>query len=185
MGRVQLKYYDERCAEINRAVKYFEKQIKDLPGLKLVHVDESDGSTMAGWYVPTVLYDPEQFEGLSITRFCEALSAEGIQTRPGINRALHTHPIHNTADVYHDGKPTRVAFSGQDIRQMDEDLPVSAGINARAMFIPWFKHYWPEIIDQYANGFKKVVANYRELLAQDQGNIGPLGGWHRYEHSKK
>ena len=185
MGRVQLKHYEERCGEINRAVKYFEEQIKDLTGLKLIHVDESDGSTMAGWYVPTMLYDPEQFGGLSITRFCEALASEGVSVRPGINRALHTHPIHNTADVYHDGKPTRIAFSERDIRQMDEDLPVSSGINERAMFIPWFKHYWPEIIDQYVNGFKKVAANYRELLAQDQGNTGPLGGWHRYEHSKK
>lgn len=185
MGRVQLKHYDARCAEINRAVKYFEQQVKDLPGLKLIHVDESDGSTMAGWYIPIMLYDPNQFEGLSITRFSEALTAEGVPVRPGINRALHTHPVNISADVYDDGKATRIAFSENDIRKMDEDLPVSSAINERAMFIPWFKHCWPEIIDQYANGFKKVVAHYRELLAEDQGNTGPLGGWHRYEHSKK
>ena len=51
--------------------------------------------------------------------------------------------------------------------------------------VPWFKHYRPEIIDQYADAFRKVVANYKELLDGDKGNVGVLGGWHRYNHTKK
>ncbi|MBQ9986337.1 MAG: DegT/DnrJ/EryC1/StrS family aminotransferase [Oscillospiraceae bacterium] len=185
MGRVQLKHYDERCAEINRALKYFEEKTKDLPGLKLVHVDESDGSTMAGWYVPVMLYDEKAFDGLSLSRFCEAMCAEGVMIKPGINRPLHTHPLFQTIDVFHDGKPTRVAFSDEDIREMDKNLPESDVTNARSFMVPWFKHYRPEIIDQYADAFRKVVANYKELLDGDKGNVGVLGGWHRYNHTKK
>ncbi len=185
MGRVQLKHYDERCAEINKAVKYFGEKLNKLPGLKLVQVDESDGSTMAGWYIPICKYDPDAFEGLSISRFCEALRAEGMNINPGINRPLHTHPVNIKADVFKDGKPTRIAFSEKDIREMDTNLPVSEIANARAFFLPWFKHFWPEIIDQYAEAFKKVVENYKELLPGDKGDVGALGGWHRFNHSKK
>ena len=185
VGRVQLKHYDERCQEIRKAMKFFIEQIKDLPALKVVEADEESGSTMAGWYVPVCLYDSQDLGGLSLTRFCEALCAEGVQVHPGINRPLHTHPIHRTADIYNDGKPTRLAFTDNALTAMDEDLSVSEGINQRAFFLPWFKHYWPEIITQYANAFKKVVSCYSELLAEDKGNSSVLGGWHRFNHSQK
>lgn len=185
MGRVQLKYYDERCKEINKAVGYFMDLVRGLPGIKCVRVDESDGSTMAGWYVPVCLYEPKVLGNLSITRFCDALKAEGVQVNPGINRPLHTHPIHQTADVYHDGKPTRIAFSDTDIRELDNDLEIAKTINEKAFFLPWFKHYWPEVIEQYANAFKKVIEHYEELLPGDPGNTKTLGGWHRFNHSKK
>ena len=185
MGRVQLRHYDERCAEINKAVKYFEEGIKGVCGVKLVHVDESDGSTMAGWYVPVIRYNPDELGGLSISRFCEALRAEGVAANPGINRPLHTHPVHKTADVYNNGKPTRIRFTSTDIREMDKDLPVSEIINRRAFFFPWFKHFRPEIIDQYINAVRKVCENYKELLADDKGDPEVLGGWHRFNHSKK
>ena len=185
VGRVQLKYYDERCAEIRKAMKYFIEQIKDLPGIKVIQADENCGSTMAGWYVPVCLYDAGTFGGLSLTRFCEALSAEGVAVHPGINRPLHTHPIHRTADIYNDGKPTRLAFTENLLTEMDADLDVASEINRRAFFLPWFKHYWPEIIDQYADAFKKVVSCYEELLEGDRGDCGTLGGWHRFNHSQK
>ena len=185
MGRVQLKHYDERCAEIRRAVGYFMELIEGLPGIRGVKVDESDGSNMAGWYVPLAHYVSEELEGLSITRFCEAVSAEGCDIHPGINLPLHTHPVHKTADTYHDGKPTRIAFSDNDIRAMDENLEVSEFVAENAFYLPWFKHYRPEIIEQYANAIKKVITNYKELLTGDEGNTGPIGGWHRFNHSRK
>jgi hypothetical protein len=30
--------------------------------------------------------------------------------------------------------------------------------------IPWFKHYRPEVIKEYAYAFRKVAENYKELL---------------------
>ena len=38
---------------------------------------------------------------------------------------------------------------------------------------------------QYANAFKKVAENYKELLADDPGDPEMLGGWHRIDHKKK
>ena len=67
--------------------------------------------------------------------------------------------------------PTRIAFSDTDIRKIDNDLSVSQRINERSFFLPWFKHFWPEVIKQYADAFKKVIYHYDELLPGDKGNI--------------
>ena len=48
LARVQLKYYDERCAEIRRAMNYFWDLMEEIPGVQAIRVDESTGSNMAG-----------------------------------------------------------------------------------------------------------------------------------------
>lgn len=185
VGRIQLKYYDERCKEIRKAMNYFWDLLEGVPGIQAIRVDESTGSNMAGWYAARGLYKPEELGGLSVTRFCEALQAEGVGVGPGCNLALHTHPVYNNADIYNDGKPTRIAFEDKDIREMDNDLEVAENIGKRTFSLPWFKHYRPEIIEQYANAFKKVCANYQELLEGDQGDPEKLGGWHFFKHTIK
>ncbi len=185
VGRVQLKYYDERCAEIRKAMNYFWDLLEGVPGLRAHRVDPSIGD-MAGWYGCRGIYVSEELGGLSITRFCEAMRAEGFEwCFPGANQALHTHSILQTADVYGDGKPTRIAFTDRDVRELDKDLDESVKIGAQTYPIPWFKHYRPEIIEQYANAFKKVALNYKELLADDPGDPESLGHWHFHKHTKK
>ena len=61
---------------------------------------------MAGWYEPHGHYVPEELGGLSLTRFAQAVRAEGSICNPGCNLPLHTHPLFNTADVYGHGKPS-------------------------------------------------------------------------------
>ena len=182
MGRVQIKYYDERCAEIRKAMNYFWDLLEGVPGIRAHRVDESTGSTMGGWYEPHGLYVPEELGGLSVTRFTEAVSAEGFSTHGGANMPLHTHRIFNEADIYGDGKPTRIAFTDRDVREQDASLENSMKINSCVFSIPWFKHYRPETIEQHANAFKKAALNYKELLEGDQGNPPELGGWNFYRH---
>ncbi|RKY26614.1 MAG: hypothetical protein DRP61_05650, partial [Candidatus Omnitrophota bacterium] len=135
------------------------------------------GTTMGGWYAPLGLYHPEELEGLSVSRFCEAVRAEGFNSTPGCNKSLHLHPIFNTIDVYNQGKPTRIANSASDVRQPQGSLPVSETIQERVFSVPWFKHYRPQIIEEYALAFRKVAENYKELLAGDKGNPEDIGGW--------
>lgn len=186
MGRVQLKYYDERCKEIDKAANYFLDLLKGVPGIQARRCDYSVGSTMSGWYAATCIYKPEELGGLSVTRFCEALMAEGaVGMSAGCNRPLHTHPMFQTADIYHQGKPTRIANVDADIRELDKDLTLSENIGKYTVHIPWFKHFDKEAIEQFANAVKKVAANYKELLPGDPGDPATLGGWHRFDHSKK
>lgn len=182
VGRVQLKYYDERCAEIRRAMNYFWDLLADVPGLKAHRTPVDGDSNMAGWYAPHGLYKPDELGGLSVTRFAEAVRAEGSDCTPGVNKPLHLHPLLNTCDVYGHDRPTRIAFSDRDLRQPPGSLPVSEGIGRITYSIPWFKHYEPTIIEQHANAFRKAAENAEALRADDPGNPPDLGGWHFFRH---
>jgi len=183
MGRVQLKHYPERMAEIDKAMNYFWDRLEGVPGLRAHRPPKGSGCTMGGWYACHGIYVPEELGGLSVTRFAEAVKAEGFYPGPGVNNALHMHPLFTDADIYGHGKPTRIANSTRDLRQYKGELPVSESIGERTYHIPWFKKFRPEIIDEYANAFRKVAENYEELLEGDQGNPETVGGWHFFRHS--
>lgn len=181
VGRVQLKYYDARTEEIRKAMNYFWDLLEGVPGLKAHRTPKDSGSNMAGWYAARGIYKPEDLGGLSVSRFAEAVRAEGFGAcYPGCNLPLHTHSLFQTCDVYGHGKPTRIANSAHDVREFDKNLPVSEKFGYVTYTIPWFKHYRPAIIEEYANAFRKAAENYKELLPGDKGNPESLGGWSTY-----
>jgi len=183
VGRGQLKYYDQRIKEIQQAMNYFWDLLESTPGMRAHRPPKDSGSTMGGWYAAHGLYVPEELEGLSVTRFCEAVRAEGVElVNPGANLALHLHPLFNTCDVYGHGKPTRIANSNRDLRQGPGSLPVTEKIGKLVYSVPWFKHYQPRVITQYANAFKKAARHYKELLKDDPGNPASLGNWSFTSH---
>lgn len=57
---------------------------------------------------------PDELGGLPLSKFLEALKAEGFSSSVGANDPLHLHPLMNDVDVYGDGKPTRVAYAEDD-----------------------------------------------------------------------
>ncbi len=177
IGRVQLKYYDERAAEVRRAISYFWDLLDGLPGIRPHRVEYPD-SDMAGWYSPVGFYVKEELEGLSITRFIQAVQAEGaVCSGPGVNKPLHLHPLFNTCDVYNHGKPTRIANAKQDVRQPKGSLPITEKINFTVYHIPRFAYYKKDIIEEHANAYRKVIENYKDLLKDDPGDPPEAGSW--------
>ena len=165
IGRVQLKYYDQRCARIREAMNYFWDQLEGLPGIRAIRVDESTGSNMAGWYCPHGRYYPEQLHGLSVQRFCEALTAEGVKSKPGANFCLHTHKLFKTFDANHLGRPSRSAYNDRDLGAMDDACDPS--LEKYCFSVPWFIHPEKEWIDRYAAAIRKVIENHMQLLEED------------------
>jgi len=168
-GLVQLELYPQQMAEIDRAMNYFCDLLDDSSGIRPMRPPKGSDTTKGGWYFPLFKYVTEELEGLSLSKFSEAVCAEGSTCTPGCNKPLHMHPLFTTMDVYGHGRPTRIAYLGKSakIEQYVESLPVAEGINRRVFGIPWFKHYRPEIIEEHADAYKKVVKNYRALLAED------------------
>lgn len=164
MGRVQLKHYPARIAEIQKATNYFWDCLDGAPGLRAHRPAKESGSTMGGWYNPLGLYAPEELGGLSVGRFVKAVMAEGGMTCRGINAPLHLHPVFTEADIYGDGKPTRQANATRAIDQPAGSLPVAEGIGERTYGIPKFRHYQPGLIERYAAAFRKVAERAGDLL---------------------
>ena len=124
---------------------------------------------MGGWYSPRGGYDPAALGGLKVSRFVEALAAEGvisgnfdphmdvvctqpIMAGPG-NKPLHMHPLFNTLDVFGDGAPTAEVYRkrarGADAAagggSLHGCLPVAEGLAERSLAVPWFKHDRAEV----------------------------------------
>jgi perosamine synthetase len=163
MARVQLRHYPERMAEIQQAMNYFWDGLEGVPGLRAHRPAKGSGSTMGGWYNPLGHYRPEELGGLSLDRFLQAVNAEGCRAWRAANTPLHLHPVFNTADIYGDGKPTRIAFADRDLRQGPGSLPITEALRDRCYGIPWFKHYRPQQIDAFIQAYRKVALQADKL----------------------
>jgi dTDP-4-amino-4,6-dideoxygalactose transaminase len=167
VGRVQLKYYDERMAEIQAGMNRFWDLLEGVPGIKAHRPPKDSGSTMGGWYAAKGLYRADELGGLPCAKFCEAVTAEGVGCAPGANFPLYQHEVFHSADLFYMGEPTMISFGQRDVRQSVGDLPVSDSIGKIAYSIPWFKHDRPEIIEQYAAAYRKVAEHADELLEEE------------------
>lgn len=164
MGRVQLKYYPERIAEIDKAMNYFGDLIDGIAGLKMHRPPAGSGCTKGGWYFPLCHYDPDKMQGVSPQKFCEAVLAEGIAVcGAGANFPLHLHPVFHKADIFNMGKPTMTSFDQRDVRQGPGSLPVSEALGKRILQVPRFTTFDREAIELHAAAFRKIVENLDEL----------------------
>lgn len=164
MGRVQLKYYDDRVDEIQRGMNRFWDLLDDVPGIRAHRPPADSGSTMGGWYSAKGLYRSDELGGVPCEKYCKAVRAEGFEhCWPGANHPLHVHEIYHSADIFRMGEPTMVSFGQRDVRQGQGTLPISESIHEIAFGIPWFKHDRPEIIEQYAEAYRKVAEHAEEL----------------------
>lgn len=164
LGRAQLKHYQARIEEIQRAMNYFWDLLEGCPGIKPHRPPKDSGSTMGGWYAAKGLYRAEQLGGLDIGKFCEAVRAEGSVANPGANFPLHLHPVLNSCDIYGHGRPTRNAHAACDLRQPTGSLPVSERIATLCYSIPHFKHLHTDVIEEHAAAFRKVAEQADRLL---------------------
>lgn len=178
VGRVQLRHYEDRIGQIDTAMNYFWDQLADVRGVRANRPDRGAGNTNGGWYSPHGFFISSELDGLSVSRFTQALVAEGVATQPGCNRPLHLHPLFNTVDVYGHGRPTAIANAHRSLPQQRGSLPAAEEAARRVYSVPWFKHYRPEMIDEYVAAFVKISERYEDLLAGDPGDPPDLGDWH-------
>jgi len=186
-GLVQLDLYPKQMAEIDKAMNYFCDLLEDTAGIRPIRPAKGTNTTKGGWYYPHFRYIAEELGGLSLSMFAQSINAEGSICNPGCNKPLHLHPLFTSEDVYGHGRPTRIAFLDESakIEQYVEKLPVAEGITRRVFEVPWFKHYEPQIIEQHAGAYKKVIENYQTLLPGDTDKDAETGGYSSFFSSRK
>ena len=186
-GLVQLELYPKQVAEIDEAMNYFCDLLEDTTGIKPIRPARGTKTTKGGWYYPHFIYIADELGGLSLSRFSQAVVAEGSICNPGCNKPLHLHPLFTTMDVYGHGRPTRIAFLDEaaTIEQYVETLPVAEGVTQRVFEVPWFKRFEPEKIEKHAVAYKKVIKNYKLLLPGDTAKNAETGGYSSFFSSQK
>ncbi len=166
MGRVQLRHYEPRMAEIQSAMNRFWDLLDGVPGLRAHRPAAASGSTMGSWYFARGLYRAAELGGLPCKQFCDAVRAEGVgQCGPGANKPLHLHPVFHEADLFAMGRPTVLSFGQRDVRQGPGTLPVTENTHNTVLGVPWFKRDDPAIIARYADAYRKVALHADQLQA--------------------
>lgn len=121
------------------------------------------GATRGGWYGYKAHYVSEELDGLPLTRFMEALCAEGVQVkRPG-SRPLHRLPTFRLtrSEASRLGLPWSETLGDQP--PPFYDCPVADEIYPTLMSLPTFSGACQSIIEQYGAAFDKVANAYRAL----------------------
>ncbi len=175
VGLAQLKKFPHEMAEIDAAMRYFWGLLADVPGLRPVMADDAAGNTMGAWYFPHGHYDAACFGGLPVRRFCEAVEAEGSVSVPGVNAALHKHPLFSQIDIFGDGRPSNQLDGGRDVSR--DPLPVAEAVQGRTFGVPWFKHLRREQIEEHAAAFRKVAEHHERLLGGADAAEAFAGHW--------
>ena len=180
LGLGQLHHFDERMAEVDKAMQYFCDGLEGMRGLHPIRPEKNSGSTMGAWYLPQGTYKPHELGGLSSGRFAEAVRAEtnGLHCWEGGNFCLHTHEFFRSFDFYGIGKPSRIAFADRDVRELDAACAPSEKVFC--VSLPPFKKYLPEHIDKYIEAYRTVAENYDQLLSENDQLNG--GRWYGSEN---
>ena len=154
VGLEQLRKYDRERREIDRAMRYFWRQLGDLPGIGMIYPTDA-GSDKAGWYASRFSYDPDAFDGLTNVTFAKALSAEvGGGVLPGGYMPLHVSSLFG---------------------RKQGPFPVADRINQWMIGDLWFKHFDKAALDLHATAFRKVVEHWKDLKPLDRG-VKPFDG---------
>ncbi|MCE4566710.1 DegT/DnrJ/EryC1/StrS family aminotransferase [Maribellus sp. CM-23] len=86
----QLPTAMERHALRNKNAKYLTSKIKDIPGITPQKL--YDGTEEGSFYLYTMNYNKEEYNGIPREKYLKALAAEGVGLSPYIKNGLHREP---------------------------------------------------------------------------------------------
>lgn len=158
----QLRRLDERNERRRENLEFLSSLLESVPGVRPPVT--MSGATRGGWYGYKAHYVSEELGGLPLTRFLEALRAEGVQVkRPG------SHPLHRLpafrltrSEASRLGLPWSEALGEQPPPLYD--CPVADEVYPTLMSLPTFSGACESVIEQYGVAFEKVANAYGALM---------------------
>ena len=153
----QLGHLDEYLAGRERIAAYMSGQLSTVPGILPPQLDTGVRSS---WYGLILDYRSDELGGLPVERFHEALLAEGCHEadRPGSTCPLNLLPL------FQDPAPLFPGLAGA-FGYSPGDFPRAEEFNRTAVKLPvWHREAAMPLAEQYIEAFRKVSANYRDLL---------------------
>jgi dTDP-4-amino-4,6-dideoxygalactose transaminase len=162
IARSQLRKLDERNDARARNLERLQSRIEGLPGIKVFNAPEKVKRTYYGYLFR---YEAEELGGLPMTRFLEALRAEGVEGQGNrYDALLHQQPLFQERDIYGRGCPWSCPYADRRISYDMDDLPVARRIVPTLIDLPTFPNASVDLIDQVAAAITKVTANAGVLM---------------------
>lgn len=157
IGLEQLGHLDEYLNGRERIATYLIEELGDLPGIA---VPQLPATAHSSWYGLLLQYRSDQLGGLPIERFYDALKAEGAAEvdRPGSTCPLNLLPLFQEPGWLFPALEGKVEYS-------PGDFPRAEQFHGNSLKLPvWHREEDLPLIDQYIAAFRKVTADYRDLI---------------------
>jgi len=138
IARVQLKHLDERNKKRNENIEYLDAKLDDLPGIRTF---KTPSYMKRVYYQHEIVLEEEKLR-VSKEKVIEALRAEGAEVSGERYPLQHQQPIYKEKNI-----PV-------------EYLPVTERIRDKILSLPTFPQADFDLLDQYAEAFRKVTTAY-------------------------
>jgi perosamine synthetase len=156
IANANLGELDERNAIRNANAEAFAESIADIPFLRAQKVCEGAAREYSYQYY---FYDKEKFGGISTIALLKALSSEGVVCGYCGYGRLHKAPLFLQGGAYGDCGAHAEPVS----------LPVTELLAEQTfMAAPRFEKECPELLKQYAEAYRKVAENWKDLAEYDR-----------------
>lgn len=142
----------------HKCLNYFIKRLKEIDYIE-IHPTE-DRIDMGAWYGFKPLYLKEKLNNIERDKLIIALQKEGMEVSAPSGKILSEEPLYKSSN-----NPLFFNKYKQANNNL-EDLPVAKLVQDSALSLPTF-YDWDNdkvMIDRYIEVFKKIKANYKELI---------------------
>lgn len=157
----QLGRLDGIIARRRRNLELLTTLLEPVPG---IHPPETlPEATRGGWYGFKARYAAEDLSGLPMSRYLEALHAEGVRIkRPG-SPPLHHLPIFGLTRSEADRLALPWAAALGERRAAVGECPVADAVYPTLLSLPTFSGDCDDVIEQYGVAFAKVARGWQQL----------------------
>src|SRR5579875_647282 len=153
----QLGHLDEYLSGRERIARYMIEHLGELPGIAAPQLAPD---TRSSWYGLALQYQSEELDGLPVGWFYDALKAEGAHE---VDRPGSTCPL-NLLPLFQEPGPLFQAYDGK-LAYKPGDFPRAEEVHRNTLKLPvWHREEDMPLVNQYIEAFRKVTANYRDLL---------------------
>lgn len=163
IARIMLKSLDERNERKTAYRKKVNDALREIECIKVI--EDIAGSKPAGYYGGMqVIYNSEKLGNIDIQTFIAALKAEGVnldyRMYQAMHRMLYFQEGYDLPGLYNSG----IAAPDYSGIYSEGCLPRTEKIIDSLIGMPVFIEGTENYFEQAISAFKKVVANYKELL---------------------
>jgi dTDP-4-amino-4,6-dideoxygalactose transaminase len=157
----QLERLDGIIARRRRNLELLSSLLEPVPG---IHPPQTlPGATRGGWYGFKARYRADELGGLPMSRYLEALRAEGVRIkRPG-SAPLHHLPVFGLTRLEAERLALPWAAALSERKPRVPQCPVADAVYPTLLSLPTFSGDCDEVIGQYGAAFAKVARSWQQL----------------------
>lgn len=173
--RVQFHKYERINRQRIENLQYLEKELENIKGIEVIR---TPAYMKRNYYCFRLKYKREELGGLEIDKFIAALQAEGLETGRERYVLMHKQPVFNERNSLFPWSYNTEKMPGKT------SLPVTENLYETILTMPTFTQASKNLVNQYIEGIKKVVANAEELKNFEELNIKdiPDMDWSGFDH---